>query len=116
MGDAVRRFVRSRLAAFVVCAGGVLLSVPSAGLAADWTATPEPVTSINGVTSVVTGMDGSSNLTAVWADGSGIESSVRSAASGNWSTPVTLSPQAAPAPLPTSTSRPMARPSRPGRM
>ena len=65
---AARRLVRSRLAAFVVCAGGVLLSVPSAGLAAGWTATPETVTAQNGVTSVATGLDGSSNLIAVWAD------------------------------------------------
>ena len=41
---AARRLVRSRLAAFVVCAGGVLLAVPSAGLAAGWTANPETVT------------------------------------------------------------------------
>ena len=71
MGAAARRLVRSRLAAFVVCAGGVLLSVPSAGLAAGWTANPETVTAQNGVTGVATGLDGSSNLIAVWADASG---------------------------------------------
>ena len=41
---AARRFASARLAAFVVCAGGVLLAVPTAGLAADWTPSSESVT------------------------------------------------------------------------
>ncbi len=38
---AARRFARARLAAFVVCAGGVLLALPTAGLAANWTTSSE---------------------------------------------------------------------------
>jgi hypothetical protein len=91
MGSAARRLVRSRLATFLVCAGGVLLSVPSAGLAAGWTANPETVTAQNGVTGVSTGLDGSSNLIAVWAGGNGIQASVRSATTKSWATPVVLS-------------------------
>jgi hypothetical protein len=80
---AARRLVRSRLATLVVCAGGLLLSLPGAGLAAGWTGS-EPMAGQDGVTSVSTGLDGSSNLIAVWADGNGIETRVRSAATRTW--------------------------------
>ncbi len=81
---AARRFASARLAAFVVCAGGVLLAVPTAGLAADWTSSSESVTGSSGASSVVTGLDNSSNLTAVWADSAGIETNVRTAAGASW--------------------------------
>ena len=81
---AARRFASARLAAFVVCAGGVLLAVPTAGLAANWTSSSESVTGSSGASSVVTGLDNSSNLTAVWADSAGIETNVRTAAGASW--------------------------------
>ena len=82
---AARRFVRSRLTTFAVVAGGTLLAMPSVGLAADWSPTVEPIPGSSQATSVVTDFGGSSALTAVWDDpATGIESSVRSAASANW--------------------------------
>lgn len=82
---AVRRFARSRLTTLVVVAGGALLILPSAGLAANWSPTVYPVPSSTSAASVVTDFGGSSALTAIWDDpATGIETSVRSAADGKW--------------------------------
>jgi Ig domain of plant-specific actin-binding protein len=91
--SAARRLVRSRLAAFVVCAGGALLALPAVGLAAaPWDSTIEPVTASGGATQLSTGLDQAQNLTAVWNDGSGIDASVRSATTATWqATPDALS-------------------------
>ena len=82
---AARRFVRSRLATLAVAACGTLLALPSAGLAAGWSPTVEPIPGSTHATSAVSDFGGSSALTAVWDDPlTGIETSVRSAATGNW--------------------------------
>jgi hypothetical protein len=74
--SAARRLVRSRLATFVVCAGGALLAMPAAGLAAGWSPS-EAVPDSAGAASVASAFDGGSYLTVVWNDGTGVRSSVR---------------------------------------
>jgi hypothetical protein len=86
MGAAARRLARFRLAAAVVCAGSVLLSVPSTGLAsAGWSSTTSEATpGAAGASSFAIGLASSQDLTAVWSDTDGVKASVRSAASASW--------------------------------
>jgi PKD domain len=94
-----RRLVRSRLAAAMVCVGGVLLAIPGAAFAAaPWESQNETIPQTSGATQLSTGLDQAQDLIAVWNDGSGtgglgdIKASVRSASSATWqSTPTTLS-------------------------
>ena len=75
---AARRLVSARLAVLVVCAGGMLLALPAAGLAAGgWSPTTETISGSSSATEVSSGFDGSTNLSAIWPGSSAVESSVR---------------------------------------
>jgi hypothetical protein len=74
---AARRLASARLAAIVVCAGGMLLAAPAVGLAAGWSPTTETVGGSSGATEVASSFDASTSLSAIWPGSSAVESAVR---------------------------------------